>query len=73
MSMYKTILAVVLFGCLSVVVVACSQEGPAEKAGERIDEAVEETGDRLQDVGENIQEKADEVKEQVNKATQNQG
>lgn len=28
---------------------ACEQEGPAERAGEQIDEAVEEAGDKIED------------------------
>lgn len=34
------LLSTVLFGC---------EKGPAEKAGERIDEAVEETGDKAEE------------------------
>lgn len=38
------------------VLIGCEQEGPAEKAGEKIDEAVEKTGDTLEEAGEEIQD-----------------
>ncbi len=37
----------------------CEQEGPAEKAGEKVDEAVEETGDKIEETGEAIEKKTD--------------
>lgn len=53
---------------------ACEKDGPAEKAGENIDEAMEETGNTLEDAademdpdgpveeaGENLDEAAEEI------------
>ncbi|GJL57774.1 MAG: hypothetical protein NPIRA03_06310 [Nitrospirales bacterium] len=40
-------------------VVGCEQEGPAERAGERVDESMENTGERIEQAGENIQDSAD--------------
>ena len=38
---------------------ACEKEGPAEKTGEKIDEAVEEAGDKLEKAGDKIEEKTE--------------
>jgi hypothetical protein len=37
----------------------CEDKGPAEKAGEKIDEAVEETGDAVEDAADEIEDEAD--------------
>ena len=38
---------------------ACEKEGPAEKAGEKLDEAVEEAGEKLEEAGDKIREKTE--------------
>ena len=48
--------------------VACDQEGPAEKAGERIDEAAEEAAEKVEEAGEAVEEKAEEIKEEAEEA-----
>jgi hypothetical protein len=35
---------------------ACERKGPAERAGERIDETVEETGEWIEETGERARE-----------------
>lgn len=47
MSINKTLLAVVGVGMLAFVLGACEQQGPAEQAGEKIDETAEETGEAM--------------------------
>ncbi|GGY08389.1 hypothetical protein GCM10007160_39780 [Litchfieldella qijiaojingensis] len=42
-------------------VVACDNEGPAEEAGENIDEAMEDAGESMEDLGEDVQESAEEA------------
>lgn len=59
------------------MLVGCEKEGPAEQAGERIDETAERTVDALEDAGkqgpmENIGEKADEQVQKAGDALQNQ-
>jgi len=54
----------VLAVCVSVLAfgfVGCEKQGPAEKAGEEIDEAVGAAGNK-------VEKAADEVKEEVNEA-----
>lgn len=41
------------------VLVGCDDEGPAEEAGEKIDDAAEEAGDKLEDVGDTLEDKTD--------------
>jgi|TARA_B100000929_G_scaffold286329_2_gene271256 hypothetical protein len=39
---------------------ACDNQGPAEEAGESIDESMEDAGESLEEMGENIEESAEE-------------
>lgn len=58
-----------------VVLAGCSDPGPAEKAGESIDKAVEDVRDRLDPQGpaESAGEKVDEAVESVKEAFDNDG
>lgn len=49
MHSVKRHLALLSFAALGVLAAGCSQEGPAEKAGKDLDQAVEETGDKLRE------------------------
>lgn len=48
---------------------ACSKEGPAERAGEKIDNAIEETGESidsgLENAGDKIENAADKVEDKM--------
>jgi hypothetical protein len=57
---------------LSMGLAGCEREGPVERAGEEVDEAVntvrsggETAGDKLDDAGDKVQEAASEAKEAV--------
>lgn len=54
----KRILLLVCFMGSLFGVVGCEQEGPAERAGEKVDESMEETGEKIEQAGENIQDSA---------------
>jgi hypothetical protein len=58
--------SVVAAFALSVVIAGLSacekQEGPAERAGKKIDKAVEKVGDQVKKGGENIQDAAKNAK-----------
>lgn len=60
------VLFAVLFALSIGTLVGCEEQGPAEEAGEEIDEAVEEAGDEME-------EAADEVDEEVDEATDGGG
>lgn len=36
----------------------CEQKGPAERAGENVDQTLDNAGDNVEDAGEDMQEKA---------------
>lgn len=60
------------------VLAGCEQEGPAEKAGERVDEAVEQTKDAIDDAGrqgpmERMGEKLDRGGEKAGEAVEDAG
>ena len=64
---------------ISIIVVlftlaGCEKEGPAEQAGENIDETVEEMQDKAQDTGEKAMDKmeaaTDEMEEAADSAAQ---
>lgn len=40
-------------------VAACEEEGPAEQAGENVDEAMEEAGESVEEMGEDVEEAAE--------------
>lgn len=42
----------------SVFVPACERQGPAERAGEKIDDAMSETADTAKDIGKDIDDAA---------------
>ena len=45
-----------LAGVMLVTLSACEQQGPAEKAGEKIDNAVEKAGEQMEKAGDSIRE-----------------
>lgn len=54
------------------LVVACepAQEGPAEEAGEKVDQTVEETKETVEDTVEQVGEKLEEAGDKVREETQ---
>jgi hypothetical protein len=51
------------------LLVGCEQQGPAQKAGEKIDKAVEGAGKELQKGGEKVGEKLEEAGKKVKDAS----
>ena len=56
-------LALILFA--AIFAYACEKKGPAEEAGEKIDDAMSETADAVEEAGENMEEAAEEVADKV--------
>lgn len=54
-------LALAMFLVLSggAFLTACDNQGPAEEAGENIDDAVEDTGDAMEDAGDDAEDAVD--------------
>lgn len=49
MKLSKTIAAMLLMSVLMITLTACDDQGPAEEAGEQIDETVEDAGEAIDD------------------------
>jgi hypothetical protein len=64
-SRLRTSIASALLAILALGVTACEQEGPAERAGKKIDESVEAAKDSVADAAEEAEEQAREVKEEA--------
>jgi hypothetical protein len=68
--MRDTMRQVALTVGLGVALLAgCEQKGPAEKAGQKIDKAVEDTNKDAQKAGEKLGEKLDEAAKKARDAT----
>jgi ElaB/YqjD/DUF883 family membrane-anchored ribosome-binding protein len=67
MKMPKTL--ILLLSLLALLVfTACESEGPAEQAGEKIDNAVEEAQEGLEEAGDAIKDTAEEAGEKIEEA-----
>jgi hyperosmotically inducible protein len=55
----KRLLTIMILILSIVAFTACESKGPAEKAGEKIDQAVEKTTDKAEVVTEAVKEKAE--------------
>jgi hypothetical protein len=69
MSILKNII-LVLFSCMIIVsFAACKKEGPAERAGKKIDETVEKAGDKIKESAEKAGDKIEEAGDKAKEAT----
>lgn len=59
MSFLKQFVFIVCLLTLLVGGIACEQEGPAERAGEKIDQTIEEAGDKLEEAADKAEEATD--------------
>ena len=55
MSIILRIISIILMGSLLLISSSCKKEGPLEKAGKKIDKAIEKTGDKLEEAGKEMQ------------------
>ena len=55
----KKLALVLLMTVLAGGLVACDNQGPAEEAGESIDESTESVGESIEELGEDIEEAAE--------------
>lgn len=58
MTRFKTLASTALITGMLLVAIAGCEKGPAEKAGENIDESVEKMGKSLEEAGDSIQDAA---------------
>lgn len=68
----STIFRTLTLTTLVVLLSACEQQGPAEEAGEKIDQAMENISDSAKDaadtVGDKVEEMGDKIEEQTDSA-----
>lgn len=64
MKKIALLVVAMLFGAL----VACTDQGPAERAGEEIDEAAESAQRDLEEAGEEIDDAVDDAREEIEDA-----
>jgi hypothetical protein len=55
----RTFAAALIMSTLLVPLSGCEKQGPAEKAGESIDETTESLGEQVEDAGDAIQDAAE--------------
>lgn len=60
----KPLIILSALACLALA--GCSEKGPAEQAGEKVDQAVEQANDAIEDAGQ--QGPAEEAGQQIDKA-----
>jgi hypothetical protein len=53
---------------LSLVLAGCDREGPAERAGERIDQSMERAGEKLDEAGDEVEQAARNAGEKLEEA-----
>lgn len=68
-ALTTTLMTLMLLGGTAMMTVGCREKGPAEKAGEAIDDAFDGDG-ALEDVGENVDDAVDDVKDGVEDAAE---
>jgi hypothetical protein len=68
-----SILKKIILGFFSIMLIvsftACKKEGPAERAGKKIDEVVEKSGEKMKESAEKAGDKIKEAGEKVKEAT----
>ncbi|MDX1423381.1 MAG: hypothetical protein R3322_09595 [Kiloniellales bacterium] len=60
-SLMRRLSAVLAALFLSMALVACEEQGPAEQTGEAVDQTMEKAGDMVEEGAEKVEEGAEEV------------
>lgn len=66
-NLKKALLISLMASCVTLA--ACEPKGPAEKVGEKIDNAVDNTKNAVEDANESIKDAAEETSDAVKDAT----
>lgn len=56
---------IALLSLVALLAVGCEQKGPAERAGERIDDTAEEISDSARDVGNRVEDACEDLKKEA--------
>lgn len=61
-DLLKKLAMAMLLGLMAFGVVACdNDDGPAEEAGQSVDNAMDDAGDAMEDAGDDMQDKAEDA------------
>lgn len=63
MSMMRKLGLALMMALMLGGVAACDNDGPAEDAGENIDQAAEDAGDSVEEMGEDVQDAAEDAQD----------
>jgi hypothetical protein len=69
MLILKKVLLVLCSGMLIVAFTSCKKEGPAERAGKKMDNAVEKAGDKIKESADKAGEKIEEAGKKLKEST----
>lgn len=67
MTLHQSLATAALLSLLALS--ACEQKGPAERAGERIDNAVENAGDKIEDATDDAGKTLEQAGDKIENAT----
>ncbi len=62
MNLKNIIFAALLAFVAGLGLTGCEADGPAEEAGEKIDDMVDDTKDKMEDAADDVEDSADELK-----------
>lgn len=62
----RLLATLVLGGVLGTGLVACEQKGPAERAGEKLDDAAKDVKQGVEKAGDKVEDAAQDVKDKAN-------
>ncbi|MGZ8270064.1 MAG: hypothetical protein ACXW1T_02675 [Methylophilus sp.] len=65
----KKLISIAAIALMATGITACQEKGPAEKAGEEIDNAAEDLGDKIEDATDEAGDKLEEAGDKVGDAT----
>jgi hypothetical protein len=73
MSLFRKLLLALCSGLLVFSFMACQKEGPAEKAGEKVDKAMEQAEEKMEQTGEKMEKAVEETGEKMEKTMEETG
>jgi uncharacterized protein YjbJ (UPF0337 family) len=69
--MRRAVLAVMLTMAGAWAMAGCEDEGPAERAGERIDDAIEDARDAVEDARDDVRDAVEDARESLEEDDEN--
>ena len=69
MSIFRKILLILFSGMIIISFAACKKEGPAERAGKKVDETVEKAGEKIDRSAEKAGDKIEETGKKMKEST----